>query len=494
MKDNKGQSITSSMVYKSLERYVVLAFQTIVQIVIARILSPSDYGIVAMMTVFINVAQVFIANGFNSAVIQKKEANNRDFGTALLLNFMIGLFIYTILFFAAPAISHFYNEPQLKLCLRVLALTLPIGSVSSIQMAIAVRRMMFRNVFVCNVIGSVSSGIVGITMAWIGFGYWALIGQQLTSVFVVAIALTYHATWKPRFDYVKSSAKEMFVFGWKMLGAGLINTIYNELNSLIIGKKYTSADLSYYTKGRTFPNTITSGVDSSLQSVLLSSMSKKQEDEKELHRLIHISSVANSYLLLPILCFLAVAGDNIISLLLTDKWLPMVPFMQICCFTYAFHPVASINMQVIAAVGRSDMRLKLEFIKKPFGIIMLILAIPYGPIGIAISAAITSVFSLLVGYIACQRIVHYRIIDSLKDLYPAWVVALVAGAVVYLMNGFDVNKILLLVLQLVAMTAVYYLLSRVFNLLGYRIFKEKVHQYKHKLPLKKTEEQSISKE
>lgn len=484
MAKNKGQGVTTSMIYKTMERYVVMAFQMVVQIVIARILSPSDYGLVAMMSVFISIASVFINNGFNAAIIQKKEADSRDFGTALFLNFLIGLLLYALLFIFAPVIASFYNEPQLKLCLRVLALILPIGSVSSIQSAIAVRRMRFRNLFICNVIGSVASGVIGITAAVLGAGYWALIAQQISSFVVIAIALTYHATWKPRFDFVKESACEQFNFGWKMLGASLINSIYNELNSLIIGKKYTAADLSFYTKGRSFPHVITTGVDSALQSVLLSSMSKNQDNEKELHRLIRISSVANTYLLVPMLCFLAVAGDNIISLLLTEKWLPMVPFMQICCITFAFHPVASINMQVIAAVGRSDMRLKLEFIKKPFGIIMLILAIPYGPIGIAISAAITSVFGLLIGYIACQRIVHYRIIDSLKDLYPAWGMALVAGAVVNLMNGLDLNKFLLLSLQLVAMTVVYYILSRTFNLLGYRIIKEKIHHYKHKNPLK----------
>ena len=464
---------------------MVMAFQMIVQIVIARILSPSDYGLVAMMSVFISIASVFINNGFNAAIIQKKEADFRDFGTALFLNFLIGVFLYTLLFFFAPAIAGFYNQPQLKLCLRVLALILPIGSVSSIQSAIAVRRMRFRNLFICNVIGSVASGIIGITTAVLGAGYWALIAQQISSFVVVAIALTYHATWKPRFGFDKASAQEQFNYGWKMLGASLLNSIYNELNSLIIGKKYTAADLSFYTKGRTFPSTVTAGVDSALQSVLLSSMSKNQDNEKELHRLIRVSSVANTFLLVPILCFLAVAGDTIVSLLLTSKWLPMVPFMQICCFTYAFHPVASINMQVIAAVGRSDMRLKLEFIKKPFGIIMLVLAIPYGPMGIAISAAITSVFGLMVGYIACQRIVHYRIIDSLKDLYPSWGVALIAGAVVYLMNGLVLNKILLLFLQMVVMVVLYYVLSRVLNLLGYRIFLEKIHQYKHKIPLKK---------
>ena len=455
MKENKGQSIASSMVYKSLERYVVLVFQTIVQIVIARILSPTDYGIVAMMTVFISVAHVFIANGFNSAVIQKKEADNRDFGTALLLNFLIGAFLYAILFFAAPAISRFYNEPQLKVCLRVLALVLPIGSVSSIQNAVAVRRMMFRNLFVCNVIGSVSSGIVGVVMALLGFGYWALIGQQLTSVIVVAIALTYHATWKPRFDYVAKSAKEMFSFGWKILGAGLINTIYNELNSLIIGKKYTSADLSFYTKGKLYPYTIVRGVDSALQSVTLSAFSKKQTDYAYLRQLLKKTMTSNSYILMPMLMLLGVCAHPFIELLLTEKWLPVVPYMQICCFTFAFHPMANIDMQVIAAIGRSDLRLKLEFIKKPFGILLLILAIPYGPLAIAVSAAVTSLFSLLVGAIACHKCVHYTVWQHFHDVLPIMLCTVLAGGLTGLVGLVPLPLILQLLLQGMVMLGVY---------------------------------------
>ena len=331
MAEKGGNSISASLIYKSMERYVVMAFQLLVQIVIARILTPSDYGLVAMMSVFISIASVFINNGFNSAIIQKKDADSKDFGTALLINFIIGLFLYLLLFLCAPLIAQFYNEPQLRVCLRVLALILPIGSISSIQSAIAVRRMRFRNLFICNVMGSVTSGVIGISAAVLGAGYWALIAQQISSVIIIALALTYHATWKPSFSFNAKSARNQFNFGWKMLCASLINAIYNELNSLIIGKKYSAADLSFYTKGRTFPSTITSGVDSALQSVLLSSFSKNQDKEEELHRLIRISSVSNTYLVVPVLCFLAVAGDTIVSLLLTDKWLPMVPYMQICC-------------------------------------------------------------------------------------------------------------------------------------------------------------------
>lgn len=266
----------------------------------------------------------------------------------------------------------------------------------------------------------------------------------------------------------------MFTFGWKMLAAGLINTIYLELNSLIIGKRYTSSDLSFYTKGKAFPRSLTSGVDSALQSVMLSSFSKKQDNREELHRLMKMSAVTNTYVLTPILVFLAVAGAPIISLLLTDKWLPMLPYMQIACFSLAFHPLSSINMQVIAAVGRSDLRLKLEFIKKPIGLILLAVAISYGPLAIAISSAIASFVGLIIGFIACKKIVGYKISNSFKDIIPSWLAALSSGLFVYALNLLVVNNFLLLIIQLIVMACTYYVISKIFKLIGYQICKEKI--------------------
>ncbi len=453
--ENKGNSISASMMFKSLERYSVLAFQTIVQIVIARILAPSDYGLVAMMAVFISIANIFIHNGFNMAIVQKPQADSKDYGTALLLNFLIGLALYVLFFFAAPYIADFYDDPQITICLRVLALLLPIGSISSIQSAIATRAMQFKNLFICNVFGNMTSGIVGVVMALSGAGVWALIAQQLMSVIVISMALTYHATWKPRFSYLASSAGELFSFGWKMLVAGLINQVYNELNSLIIGKKYTAADLAFYTRGRQFPDLVTTGIDGALQSVTLSVFSKKQEDHAYLRLLLKKTLTSNSYLLIPVLTYLAVAATPITVLLLTEKWLPLVPYMQICCLTYAFHPMASIDMQVIAAIGRSDLRLKLEFVKKPVGILLLIIAIPYGPMAIAISAAITAIFSLIVGAVACEHCVHYSLLQHFKDVTPIFACSAIAGGSAYAMGLIPLPTILSLLLQGIAGLVIY---------------------------------------
>ena len=464
--ENKGNSIAASMIFKSLERYSVLAFQTIVQIFIARILAPSDYGLVAMMAVFISIANIFINNGFNMAIVQKPQAGSKDFGTALLLNFLIGIALYVLIFLAAPYIAIFYDDSQITLCLRVLALLLPVGSISSIQSAIATREMQFKNLFICNVFGSVISGILGVILALVGAGVWALITQQLTSVIVISIILAYHSTWKPRFNYLSNSAREMFAFGWKMLVAGLINQVYNELNSLIIGKKYTAADLAFYTRGRQLPDLVTTGIDSALQSVTLSAFAKNQNDHAYLRQLLKKTLTSNSYLLIPILTYLAVAAAPITELLLTEKWLPLVPYMQICCFTYAFHPMASIDMQVLAAIGRSDLRLKLEFIKKPLGILLLILSIPYGPVAIAISAAITSIFSLVVGIIACQLCVQYTLLQHFKDVVPIFICSAIAGGCAFLVGQIPIAILLLLLLQGVVGLTVYAMLTWWFKVPG----------------------------
>jgi len=485
MANKSGNTITTSLVYKTLERYVMMAFQMIVQIVLARILVPEDYGIVAMMSVFIAIAQVFIQKGFGQAVIQKKEANESDFATAFTINLSIGLFLYAVLFFCAPAIAQFYNQPLLTNTLRVLALMLPISSTTSIVSCIMQRNMQFGVAFKCNVTGSLVSGCVGVIAALCGLGPWALIVQQLSSVIVSNRMFIHYSSWKPKLGYNVGSAKAMFGFGWKLLVAGLINEVYNELNSLIIGKKYTSVDLAFYTKGKTFPTYVTIGLDNALSSVTLSAFSKNQDDLQYIHRLFQKSLIVNSYLLFPILTILAVAASPVISVLLTDKWLPVVPYLQICCFTLAFHPIQALDMQAIAAVGRSDMRLKLELIKKPFGIILLIIAIPYGPMAIAVSAAITSIFSLIIGTIACNKCIRYSVGKHFKDILPIMVASLFMGGIVCCVGLIPMIPILKVFAQGITGVVIYLLISIVFKMRGYAYLKEQLPRYINKFKVHK---------
>ena len=478
----KSSSIGGAMIYKTLERYFTLAFQLIVQIVIARILSPTDYGIVAMMAVFISVANIFINNGFNMAVIQKKEINDKDFPTALTINMLIGIFLYVILFFTAPSIAGFYNTPELEKTLRILALILPFGSIYSIQNAIATRLMHFKNLFICSILGSVLSGIIGIVMAVLGFGYWALIGQQLSNVIIATVALTLSSSWKPRFGFNGFAAKEMFSFGSHLLVAGLINQLYNQLNSLVIGKKYTSADLAFYTKGRVFPSYITTGLESALQSVSLSVFSKKQDDKSALHSLMTKLLQANTYLSVPILIFFFVCADQIISFLLTDKWLPAVPFVRLSCATFIFHPISSIGLQAIAAVGRSDIRLKLEFIKKPIGILLLLIFLSRGPVGIAMGAMISELISFVVGLIAVKMIVKYDVSLFIINILPAFLISSVVGLGVYIISFFlsNLHQFLTLLIEFCFASAFYFLISYLFKVKGLELLINQLKSHRKK--------------
>ena len=468
---NKQNSITSSIFYKSLERYSTMAFQMVVQIVIARILTPADFGIVAMMSVFINIAGIFIYNGFNMAVIQKKEADNRDFSTALFVNSFIGIFLYALIFFCSPAIARYYEEPDLMLSLRILALILPLGSVFSIQSAIASRHMRYDILFFCNLSGSVISGILGIISALCGMGFWALIVQQISNIVIATILLLFKTQWKPQLTFVWQSAKDLFAFGWKLFAAGLLNSIYNELNSLVIGKKYTSSDLAFYTKGKTFPSAVSSGLDSALQSVMLSAFSRKQDDYKAINGLMRKSMLSNTYVITPIMVLLAICAQPFTVILLTEKWLPMVPYMQICCFTFVLHPIGTINMQALAAIGKSDVRLKLEFIKKPIGLLLLFASMRYGPMAIALSAALIIIIGFIIGFIACQIYLKYPVMEFFKEVMPSWTLSTFVGLIAFYIMVLGLHPLLTLLLQTIIFVTFYVLLSHLFKLEGYHIVK-----------------------
>lgn len=467
----KTNSVSSSMIFKTMERYSVMTIQMVVQIVIARILSPSHYGVVAMMTVFINIANVFIQSGFNAALIQKKDATEIDRRTALTINFLVGLFMYLLLFVFAPQIAIFYKEKAIKDCIRVLGLLLIFGSVNSIQIAIANRNMQFGSLFKCNLVVSLVSGCFGVVCAILGWGVWALIVQQLSNCIILTIMLVSTLQWKPRFGYSKKSAKSLFSFGWKMLAASLINVVFKELNGLIIGRKYTSSDLAFYTKGSYFPKTISSGMDMSISTVMFSAFSRKQGNMDELHLLFKKTINVNSYLLFMVLGIFAIVAPSFISVVLTEKWLPMVPYVWIVCCTCVFHPAATAQLQALAAIGRSDLRLKMEFIKKTIVIVLLIPAIPYGPIAIAISAAISTLIAMLIGAIACQKYVGYSIVSTMKDIIPIAMITIITLIPLYFIGWIDIAPFWKLLLQSSAGIVIYISISAIFKLYGFNYMK-----------------------
>ena len=348
------------MIWKFAERIGSQLVQTVVSIILARILMPEDYGIISLVTIFITICNVFISSGFGNALIQKKDADEVDFSSVFYASLAISVVLYIILFFGSPLIASFYENEQITLILRVMGLRLPIAAVYSVQQAYTSRKMQYRKFFIATLIGTIVSGAVGICMAYGGMGVWALVAQNMVNVGVNMIVLFFVVEWKPKLLFSFQKLKGLLSYGWKLLVSGLLETGYNELRSLIIGKKYSTTDLAFYDQGKKYPSLIADNINSSMNSVLLSAMSKRQDDREKVKSATRRSIRLSAYLLMPCMIGLACVAEQFVRVLLTDKWLPAVPFIQIMCIVYMFYPIHTANLTAIQAVGRSDLFLILE--------------------------------------------------------------------------------------------------------------------------------------
>ena len=367
--------VIKSLLFKFLERMGYQGIAVVVQIILARLLDPSDFGIITMLTVFIAVSQVFVQSGLNTALVQRKDTTENDYSSVFWISLLIAGVLYLLLFLISPFIADFYKIPELSNVLRVLALILIPGAFNSIQNAKVQHEMKFKQLMWCTMISVVISGTVGIIMAYMGFKYWAVVGQQLTNQICICLTLMFFIKWHPRLVFEINRVRVLFQFGWKLLCSSLIDTFYQNMQALVIGKKYDKSTLGYYNRGNQFPNILISNVNGSIQSVMLPALSKHQDDKLKMKSMMRRSIVTSSYLIFPICMGLATVAVPLISVLLTDKWLPCVPYLQAYCFVYAFWPVHTANLQAINAQGRSDLFLKLEIIKKTIGIVTLCITV-----------------------------------------------------------------------------------------------------------------------
>lgn len=462
--DVKKNIVISSLLWKLMERGGTQGIQFLVQIVLARLLLPEDYGTIALITVFITIANVFIQSGFNTALIQKKDADEVDFSSVFFLSIMVAGLLYVALFFAAPSISAFYNEPILVPVLRVLAITLFFGAFNSIQNAVLSRNMQFKNLFFSSLSSIILSGIVGIVMAYLNFGLWALVFQQLVSKIVVTIALWYTVKWRPKFKFSFMKVKSLFKYSWKLLVSTLIDTLYQDLRSLIIGKVYNSSMLGFYNKGKQFPNLIVTNVNGSIQSVMLPALSAEQDDRTRVKSMVRRSIVTSSFLIFPMMIGMAVTAEPLIRLLLTDKWLPAVPFLQIYCFIYALWPVHTANLQAINALGRSDVFLKLEIVKKVLGLIILVISLNFGVYAIALGGVVSGLISTFINSYPNKKLLNYSYKEQWQDIMPSLLISIVMGLIVYSIKLFITKIWLTLLCQISIGVIIYFGIARILKL------------------------------
>lgn len=430
-------SVITSLIWKFLERIGTQGVQFVVAIVLARLLAPADFGLIALVTVFVAIANVFVQSGLNTALIQKKNADNLDFSTVFYASLAIAVLLYGVLFVCAPLIADFYNgQTKLIPVVRVLGLMLLLGAVSSVQEAYVARNMMFKKLFYRSVGAIIPSGIFGVTLAYLGFGIWALVGQQLMNSSLMCIIMLFTVKWRPQLLFSFARFKGLFSFGWKLLCSALLDTSYRNIRDLVIGKLFSPADLGFYNRGSQFPQIIITNINLSIQSVLLPSLSTVQDDKPRLKSLARRSIKTSAFLILPMMAGLAAVAKPLTLVLLGEKWLPAVPFIQICCFSYAFWPIHTTNLSAINAVGRSDVFLKLEIIKKSYGLAVLVLAIWLfrSPIGIAMSAAVTAPLGSFVNAYPNKKLLNYGFGEQMKDFLPSFALAVVMGVCVYMLS------------------------------------------------------------
>ena len=390
--------------------------------------------------------------------------------------------MYTLIFFCAPYIAQFYNMPEIVSPLRILALILFPGALNSIQLAKVSRELNFKKVFVSNVAAIIVSGTVGITMAYMGAGLWALVGQSVANVFTSCLVMRFTVRLKLRFHCNFKRIKVLFGFGWKLLVSSLIDTLYTDVYSLVLGKKYDSGTLGYYSKGKLFPQFIINSINGAVQSVMLPAMSSEQNEREKAKALMRTSMTLSSYIIFPMMAGLAAVATPLISLLLTDKWLPCVPYLQIFCFSMAFYPVHSCNLQTINAMGRSDVFLKLELIKKAYGMALLILALAFfnSPLAIAATAIVSTVINSFVNAAPNKKLIGYSYFEQLRDILPSLILSLVMFAgVLAIGTVLSLHPVLVIAIQMVCGVVFYLLASVILKLKPFKMLwgmaKNKIH-------------------
>lgn len=464
-------TIVSSLFWKLLERGGTQGIQFIVQIVLARLLLPEEYGVIAIVNVFILLANVFVQNGLNTALIQKKDVDELDFSSAFYLNVFIAVLLYIFLFLLAPIIGSFFHFPQLKLILRILSITLLFGAVNSVQHAYIAKKMLFKKLFLSSLWSVMISGMVGIILAFQGLGVWALVIQQLISQIIITLILWITVRWRPKLIFSFGRIKLLFKYGWKILISSLLNTLYTDFRTIIIGRLFNASALGYYNRGRQFPQIIVTNINGAIQSVMLPALSLHQDNKGRVKEMMRRSVMSSAFLIFPMMTGLAMVAEPIVAIVLTEKWLPAVPFLQIYCIIFALRPLHTANVQSINALGRSDIYLKIEIFRTVVGILTLIVTVPFGIYAIAIGELVSAIISSFIYIYPNKKLIDYSFSQQVRDVLSPMILSITMGLVVFAVGKVITMNGAKLISQIIVGSVTYISLAVFFKVENYEYIK-----------------------
>ena len=462
MKDIKGKA-KSGFLYKFAERAGAQGTSFVISMILARLLLPEEYGIVAMVLVFISICDVFVASGFGKSLIANKNSDYLDFSSCLWFSLGLSVVIYTLVWFSAPLIAAFYHESMLVPVVRVMALRLPVTSLACVQESYTSKNMLFRKFFFSTLTGTLASGVISITMAYMGCGIWALVAQNISREVINALVLWIIVGWRPRAVFSFARLKKIYDFGWKILVIGLIDTIHSQLRNLIIGKRYTAEDLAFYSKGHQFPHTGIMFIEPTISGVLFPALSQVQDDKDQMRDITRRITRVSSYVVFPVMLGLAAMAEPLIRVILTDKWLESAVYLQITCLALLFRPLQFVNNSVIMASGNSALLLKLDILKKAVSILLLGVSMFFGVIWVAWSLVGANLFAALVNIAPNRKILAYGYIDQFGDVCRSLFMALVMGGCMRLILFAGLAGWQTLLLQAFCGVGIYMLLTRLFR-------------------------------
>ncbi len=445
----------------------------VISVILARLLTPDDYGVVALAGMFTVLLGIFCDGGLGQALVQKKDADEKDFNTMFVTQLLFSFVVYFIVYLSSPYFAILFNNELLTSIIRVSALVMPLGALAGVQNAVVTRRMMFKWYFYASIISLVVSASIGLYLAYNGYGVWALVFQSMSSVVVSTVVIFFLLDWHPRFQFSYARFNSLFVEGLKFLGTNLMGTFFGQLKGYALGWKYTGADLAYYNRGEGVPNLLCTNIDTTIQTVLFPAIAQIQDDKVAVRNAISRSVRISTFILMPMLFGLAAVSDKLVIILYTAKWAQCIPYMQVLCFCLAIGIMCNVNLQALKATGHIGLVLKLEFIKKPIMLLIIIGCMMISPLAIVYGMLVFNIFVFFVNSYPNKKIIKYSYIDQLKDVCPNIIMSILMALLVYAIGRMDVNIYCLIILQILVGSIFYlsisYLLKNesLFYIVGY---------------------------
>ena len=477
---DKKSKVISNLIWRFFERFGAQAVSIVVSIILARKLGPGPAGDIAVIMAVITILKVFADSGMGNALIQKKETDDLDYSSVFFFNLGFSLLLYAVLFFTAPAISRLYQEPSYVPILRVLGLLVVVSGLFNVQQAYVAKTLQFKRFFFATLGGTLVSAVLSISMAYLGFGIWSLVALQLSNFAVNTVILWFTVEWRPKRMFSFQRLKGLLSYGWKLLAASFLDTVYLQVYPLIIGAAYTKDALGQFDKGRNWPDQITQSINASIDAVLLPVLSAEQDDKTRVRDMTRRAIKTSSYVMMPMMAGLAACARPLVHLLLGDEWLPCVPYLQIFCMIYAFYPLHTANLNAIKAMGHSDVFLKLEIVKKILETTVLLITVRYGVLAMALGELGCSIASQLINAWPNRKLLDYSYWRQLWDMLPSILLSTGMAAAVGLVLLLGLGDLPTLLIQIPLGVLVYVLGSVLFKVESFRFLWELVQKYLHR--------------